>query len=143
MNSNHFFSHLRTRLLGPPAPRLGTRLQTGVKLLCIFEGPHDLAFFRGISRILHADDPMLPDLGELERSGTIVILPVGGGDVLAGPPGWRHSGCRSSIFSIARCRRRRSGANRPSRSSTSVQGLLDQKTGDRELPPSVGCAGGQ
>ncbi len=26
---------------------------------------------------------MLPDLGELERAGTLVMLPVGGGDVLA------------------------------------------------------------
>jgi len=83
MNSNHFFNHLRTRLLGPPAPRLGTRLQTGVKLLCIVEGQHDVAFLRVISRILHADDPTLPDLGKLERAGAVVMVPIGGGDLLA------------------------------------------------------------
>jgi len=83
MNSKHFFNHLRTRLLGPPAPRLGTRLQTGVKLLCIAEGKHDLAFLRTISRILHADDPTLPDLGTLERAGALVTVPIGGGDLLA------------------------------------------------------------
>jgi len=83
MNSNHFFNHLRTRLLGPPAPRLGTRLQTGVKLLVIVEGQHDVAFLRIISRILHADDPTLPDLGKLERAGAMVMLPIGGGDLLA------------------------------------------------------------
>jgi len=83
MNSNHFFNRFRTRLLGPPATRLGARLQTGVKLLCIVEGTHDLAFLRVISRILHADDPTLPDLGMLERAGAMVMLPIGGGDLLA------------------------------------------------------------
>ena len=70
-------------ILGPPAPRLGTRLQTGVKLLVVVEGQHDVTFLRGISRILHTDDPMLPDLGKLERAGALVMLPVGGGDLLA------------------------------------------------------------
>jgi hypothetical protein len=83
MPSNHFLNHLRTRLLGPPAPRLSTRFRTGVKLLVIVEGQHDVTFFRSISRILHADDPTLPDLGTLERAGSLVILPIGGGDVLA------------------------------------------------------------
>jgi len=83
MPTNHFLNHLGTRLLGPPTPRLGTRLRTGVKLLVIVEGKHDLAFLRTISRILHADDPTLPDLGELERAGALVVLPIGGGDLLA------------------------------------------------------------
>ncbi|HVC96462.1 MAG TPA: ATP-dependent endonuclease [Pirellulales bacterium] len=83
MPTHRFLNHLRTRLLGPPAPRLGTRLQTGVKLLVVVEGQHDVTFLRGISRILHADDPMLPDLGKLERVGVLVILPVGGGDLVA------------------------------------------------------------
>jgi hypothetical protein len=83
MNSNRFLHHLRTRLLGPPASRLGTRLQTGVKLLVVVEGQHDVTFLRAISRILHADDPALPDLGKLERAGVLVMLPVGGGDLLS------------------------------------------------------------
>ncbi|HVC98986.1 MAG TPA: ATP-dependent endonuclease [Pirellulales bacterium] len=83
MPTNLFLNHLRTRLLGPPAPRPGTRLQTSVKLIVVVEGQHDVTFLRGISRILHADDPMLPDLGKLERAGALVMLPVGGGDLLA------------------------------------------------------------
>jgi putative ATP-dependent endonuclease of OLD family len=82
MPTTRFLNHLRTRFLGPPAPRLGARLQTGVKLLVVVEGQHDVTFLRGISRILHADDPKLPDLGAMEQAGTIVMLPVGGGDVL-------------------------------------------------------------
>jgi len=62
---------------------LGTRPHTGVKLLVVLEGQHDVTFFHGISRILHTADATLPDLGALARAGVIVILPVGGGDVLA------------------------------------------------------------
>ena len=82
MPFNSFLNHLRTRLLGPPLSRYGTRLQSAVKMLVIVEGQHDLAFLRGISHMLHADNPKLPDLGELERTGVIVMLPVGGGDIL-------------------------------------------------------------
>ncbi|HVC98381.1 MAG TPA: hypothetical protein VND64_32240 [Pirellulales bacterium] len=77
MLTNRFLKHLRTRLLGPSAPRIGSRIQTGVKLLVV-EGQQDVTFLRGISRLLHADDPMLPDLGKLERAGALVMLPVGG-----------------------------------------------------------------
>ena len=82
MNSNRFLNHLRTRLLGPPATRLGSRLNTVVKLLVV-EGQHDVTFLRVISRILHADDHTLPDMGKLERAGALVMLPIGGGDLLA------------------------------------------------------------
>jgi len=97
MNPDRFLNHLRTRLLGPPAHRLGTWLQTRVKLLVVVEGQHDVTFLRGIGRILRADDPILPDLGKLERAGAIVMLPVGGGDLLAWAPGWRPLDCPSSI----------------------------------------------
>ena len=83
MNSNRFLNQLRTRLLGPPATRLGSRLNTVVKLLVVVEGQHDVTFLRGISRILHVADATLPDLGELERAGMLVMLPVGGGDILS------------------------------------------------------------
>jgi hypothetical protein len=83
MNSNRFFNHLRTRLLGPPASRLGSRLSIAVKLLIVVEGQHDMAFLRGVSKILHSADSRLPDLDELDRMGAIVILPVGGGDILS------------------------------------------------------------
>jgi hypothetical protein len=71
MPTNRFLNHLRTRLLGAPAPRLGTRLQSLVKLLVVVEGQHDVTFLRGISRILRADDPTLPDVRELEPTGTM------------------------------------------------------------------------
>jgi hypothetical protein len=83
MPTNRFLNHLRTRLLGLSAPHLGTRLQTGVRLLVIVEGQHDVAFLRIISRILHSDDPTLPDLGTLEHAGALVMVPIGGGDLLA------------------------------------------------------------
>ncbi len=83
MHTKQFLNHLRTYLLGPPAPCLGAHLATTVKLLVVVEGQHDLAFLRRISRMLHTNDPALPDLDALGRAGVIVMLPVGGGDVLA------------------------------------------------------------
>jgi putative ATP-dependent endonuclease of OLD family len=77
MPTNRFLNHLRTRLPSPPVPRLG------VKLLVVVEGQHDVTFLRGISCVLHAADATLPDLGELARAGAIVMLPVGGGDILS------------------------------------------------------------
>jgi len=42
-----------------------------------------VTFLRIISRTLHGDDPTLPDLGKLERAGSLVMVPIGGGDLLA------------------------------------------------------------
>jgi hypothetical protein len=36
-----------------------------------------------LSRILHAADPAIPDLASLEQAGELVLLPFGGGEVLA------------------------------------------------------------
>jgi hypothetical protein len=83
MNSNRFLNHLRTRLLGPAMNRLGSRVNLAVKLLIVVEGQHDATFLRGISRILHTADATLPDLGELERAGVLVMVPIGGGDLLS------------------------------------------------------------
>jgi len=83
MISNRFFDHHSSRPLDQPASHLDNRFQTGVKLLVVVEGQHDVTFLRGISRILHADDATMPDLGELDRAGAIVMLPVGGGDILS------------------------------------------------------------
>lgn len=82
MPTNHFLNHLRTHL-GPHAPHDGTGLQTAVKLLVVVEGQHDVSFLRSISKTLHSADPTLPDLGDLQRVGAIVLLPVGGGDVVS------------------------------------------------------------
>ena len=50
------------------------------RLLIVVEGRHDVEFLKRISVILHADRPDLPDLAALERRGTVVFLPAGGGD---------------------------------------------------------------
>ena len=52
-------------------------------LLCIVEGQHDVEFLRRISAMLHRADSSLPDLGVLERTGQLVFIPCGGGNVLA------------------------------------------------------------
>jgi hypothetical protein len=61
------------------APRPGCR----AKLLLVVEGTHDASFLWALSSMLHAVDGVLPDLGALERTGELVCLPFGGGDVFA------------------------------------------------------------
>ena len=51
-----------------------------VKVLVVVEGMNDMEFLRRISRILHADQPSVADLGQMERDGTLLFLPVGGSD---------------------------------------------------------------
>lgn len=53
------------------------------RLLFLVEGSHDVAFICRLASILHRDDCKLPDLAQMERAGTLVFLPFGGGDVLA------------------------------------------------------------
>jgi hypothetical protein len=83
MSPKHLFNDLRARLFGPTYVRVLTRLEAQVKLLLVVEGEHDATFLRGMSRILHFVDAMLPDLGEWERNGTLVVVPIGGGDILS------------------------------------------------------------
>ena len=47
-------------------------------VLIITEGRHDVEFLKRISRLLHAHDPRLPDLGQLESEGRVVFIPTGG-----------------------------------------------------------------
>jgi hypothetical protein len=49
-----------------------------VRLILVIEGGYDVQFLRRIGRMLHADDPRLPDLWMLEQSGKIVFVPCGG-----------------------------------------------------------------
>jgi hypothetical protein len=49
-----------------------------VRALVIVEGSFDVEFLKRVSRILHADDPNLPDLRALEQAGTIIFVPIGG-----------------------------------------------------------------
>jgi hypothetical protein len=58
-------------------PILSSRRRT-VRLLLILEGGHDIRFLKRISRILHADDPSLPDLRAAEQAGLIAFIPVAG-----------------------------------------------------------------
>ena len=53
----------------------------GVKVLVILEGINDVAFFKRATAILHADDPALPDLNELEAAGSLIFVPLGGSDL--------------------------------------------------------------
>ena len=72
------FSRLQ-RLRRLRAPHADAR----TKLLVVVEGRHDIAFLRTLSRTLHAADPAIPDLAAYEAEGEAVLLPIGGGDVLA------------------------------------------------------------
>ena len=71
--------NLCSRLRRPCASRPGSQ----AKLLVVVEGSHDVVFLRTLSRILHAADPAIPDLEPLEQAGELVLLPFGGGEVLA------------------------------------------------------------
>jgi hypothetical protein len=65
-------SNRSNRMNIPPEPRL----------LVVVEGTHDVEFLRRISAMLHAVEPNLPDLADLERRGKLVFVPFGGGDSL-------------------------------------------------------------
>lgn len=51
------------------------------KLIVVVEGRHDVEFLRRISKMLHVADRTLPDLGERQRAGELIFLPIGGGDI--------------------------------------------------------------
>lgn len=54
-----------------------------VRVLVVVEGQFDIQFLRRLSRILHADDPRLPDLIRLEQAGELIFVPIAGGNILA------------------------------------------------------------
>ena len=63
------------------AKRRSRRSPAVAKLIVVVEGRHDVEFLRRISKILHVADRTLLDLGELERAGELIFLPIGGGDI--------------------------------------------------------------
>lgn len=63
------------------AERRSGRSLAVAKLIVVVEGRHDIEFLRRISRMLHVADRTLPDLGERERAGVLMFLPIGGGDI--------------------------------------------------------------
>jgi hypothetical protein len=52
------------------------------KILLVVEGANDIQFLRRISSILHAADPTVVDLAQMERRGELIFVPGGGGDPL-------------------------------------------------------------
>ncbi len=73
---------LRRHLCRPRQPCV-TSPASHLPVLLVVEGPHDVEFLRRISRMLHAHDPELPDLGSLEQTSRLVFLPINGGNVRA------------------------------------------------------------
>lgn len=74
------WAKLLSRLSGK-TKRHSRRLPAVAKLIVVVEGRHDVEFLRRISKILHVADRMLPDLGEHERAGELIFLPIGGGNI--------------------------------------------------------------
>ena len=52
-------------------------------LLVVLEGPYDVEFFKRISAILHADDPSIPSLANLECNRQIIFIPLGGASLVS------------------------------------------------------------
>ena len=50
-------------------------------LLMVVEGIYDIHFITALSAILHQSQPDLPDLGQAEAQGKLVLLPAGGGNL--------------------------------------------------------------
>jgi putative ATP-dependent endonuclease of OLD family len=67
--------------LGGKSKHQSRRSPAVAKLIVVVEGRHDIEFLRRISRMLHLVDHTLPDLGERERAGELIFLPIGGGDI--------------------------------------------------------------
>ena len=63
------------------AASLGVLPDHSVKLFIGVEGKHDIAFFKGISKILISEGEEIPDLEALEIDGKIIFFPLGGGNL--------------------------------------------------------------
>ena len=74
-------ARLWTRLRSRAAKAASVKGSPGPRLLVIVEGPHDIEFLKRISAILHERDPRIPALAALERQGSLVFVPFGGGDI--------------------------------------------------------------
>jgi len=60
---------------------LGILPDNRIKAFVAVEGSNDINFLCGISSVLHADDAEIVDLAQLERDGTLVFIPLGGGNL--------------------------------------------------------------
>ena len=57
-----------------------------VRVLLVVEGLYDIRFLRRISATLHAGQPEVPNLANLEARQELIFVPIGGGDLAA----WSH-----------------------------------------------------
>ncbi|MGX5733036.1 ATP-binding protein [Bosea thiooxidans] len=63
------------------AQSLGVLPDHSVKLFVGVEGKHDIAFLKGISRVLRAEGEDVPDFDALEISGELIFFPFGGSNL--------------------------------------------------------------
>ncbi|OAN80250.1 hypothetical protein A8B81_01410 [Sulfitobacter pontiacus] len=63
------------------ARSLGVLADHNVKIFVGVEGPHDISFLKGISRILIAAGQDVPDLEQLELDGELIFVPLGGSNL--------------------------------------------------------------
>ncbi len=104
--SNAWWARLRERLVGRISGKkdpiesdsLSAATNGSPKVLVLVEGPNDIQFLRRISAILHADDPTIPDLSNMERRNELVFVPFGGGDLRLWS--FRLAGLGSSEFHL-------------------------------------------
>lgn len=64
-----------------PAAADPARSSCSPPLLIVVEGRNDIEFLRRMSALLSTTDESLPDLSVLERRGSIVFVPFGGGEI--------------------------------------------------------------
>lgn len=63
------------------AESLGVLPDHNVKLFIGVEGPHDISFLRGISKVLKDAGEAVPDLDTLEMNGELIFFPFGGSNL--------------------------------------------------------------
>jgi hypothetical protein len=55
--------------------------RNGRPLFVVLEGVNDVVFLKQIAAVLRHRDPTIPDLDRMDCDGTVVFVPIGGGDV--------------------------------------------------------------
>lgn len=63
------------------AKSLGVLPDHNVKIFIGVEGPHDISFLKGVSRVLIAAGEDVPDLEQLELDGELIFVPLGGSNL--------------------------------------------------------------
>jgi hypothetical protein len=83
-----FFSTLVPKGPSPVLPRV----------FVVVEGQNDIEFLRRMSMMLHAADPQLPDLAQMEQRRELIFVPCGGADSLSWA--WRLAGLAPAAFHL-------------------------------------------